>query len=80
LGDFDPIVAPGELGTNCAECGPLPARADMMTIVCASDGEIIATCSPGCMAELVAALAGGPGSQRRGGCIDDRSDATSHRG
>jgi hypothetical protein len=53
---------------RCAQCvGPLPVPADVMMIVCASDGEIIATCSPGCMAELVAALAGGPGIRRRGG-------------
>ena len=47
--------------TRCAACGgPLPAPADTMTIVCASDGETLSTCSTACMAELLVDLAWEP--------------------
>ena len=65
--ELDLTETSAETATRCAQCGALlPAPADVMTIVCASDGEIIPTCSISCMSGLVADLAGGP-RRRRGG-------------
>jgi len=57
--ELDLTETSAETATRCAQCGcALPVPADVMTIVCASDGEIIPTCSVSCMAGLVADLAG----------------------
>ena len=63
--ELDLTETPAETATRCTQCGgPLPAPADVMTIVCASDGEILTTCSADCMAALLADLAGSPAAGR----------------
>ena len=44
---------------SCAQCGgPLPAPIERPAVVHGREGEILATCSTACQAELVVALAG----------------------
>jgi hypothetical protein len=50
-------VTDDEQGRRCAWCrGPLPAPIDSLAVVHGSSGEIMATCSTACLAELVADL------------------------
>jgi hypothetical protein len=51
-----------EAGARCAQCarcdGPLPDPIEVLSVVRASDGVMMLTCSTACLAELVAILAG----------------------